>query len=75
MRWTKTATPNDGYRRHFRLLFPIRLDNGLRVLWELVYSRTKITREWGGMGADGCEGVTEYFDRNWKPLGSVVWKS
>lgn len=76
MRW-KPDHSKDGprYRSCFPILRPIVLDDGTRVLWERLHYRTQITREWGGMGADGCEGVTEYFDANWHRLGTVTWRS
>jgi hypothetical protein len=79
MRWKPESKPaKPQWRWTFPLITPVVLDDGTRILWEWVQYRTVITREWGGMGADGCEGYTEY---RTDPkdggvlLGQVTWAS
>lgn len=73
MRWK--PKPGQSVRTVFPLLRPIILDDGTRILWEALYERTTIYNEWGGMGADGCDGYTEYFDLNWNPLGKRSFRT
>jgi hypothetical protein len=75
VRWKPKSDEGASYRWYFPIISPLVLDDGTRILWEWVRSRLVVQREWGGMGADGWEGYTEYFDRDWKSLGRVTYRS
>lgn len=73
MRWRpKEHKPRNRWR--FPLLRPLVMDDGLRVIWEWVHYKTTITREWAGLGADGCEGYTEYWTASGLYLGKVSFR-
>lgn len=73
MRWRpKEKQPRNKWRFPF---FPLVMDDGLRVMWEWVHYKITITREWGGMGADGCEGYIEYWAKSGYYLGKRSFKS
>lgn len=67
MRWKPKAKADVAWK--LPVFRPIVLDDGTRVLWEWVQYSFTITREWGGMGADGYEGYFAYWDRNGNALG------
>lgn len=74
MRWKSEKPPE--WKWMFPLFRPIVLDDGTRILWEWVQYRLTITREWGGMGADGCEGYTEFRNGRFEDaFGRITWRT
>jgi hypothetical protein len=75
MRWQSIPMPERSrpeWHSMFPMLFPIELDNGLKIIWERVYWRLTVTEEWAGMGADGWKGYTEYKDAQGNILGRIA---